>query len=475
MARKRRRLSWQFKLPTLLVIFATAPLAVMAFWMFDLLEETFESATIDSLEALARAKAEAIEQFTEDRTAEVERIAQLVAPRVTRVEETGAELERRTPEEQERRELPELQDAEALPTPEEAERVEDSGEAAEEVEAIEPADPPPPVGANGPAAAHEDALRELRQQLGLILWDQQKFEELLVIAADGRVLASTFSEHEGKTAEELAYFQNGRGATFVQPVFMSPITERLTMVISTPIRDEDAQVVGVLAARLNLSRFFRLINDTAGLGETGETVVGKLIDEEILFMAPTRHDPTAALERKVPFGSLEGLPLQNAARGERGGGRVVDYRAECTYAAWEHVPSLEWALAVKIDCAEAVAPVHEARMRMLLLAIGIIALALISAFIAAGTLVRPLRELKNAADRISKGDFNVQLRIRAGDEIGDLADSFERMVAAIKFFREHSRSEEEEAQAEAEAIAAAEARASAEEDPSKDGEGQPSD
>jgi HAMP domain-containing protein len=56
----------------------------------------------------------------------------------------------------------------------------------------------------------------------------------------------------------------------------------------------------------------------------------------------------------------------------------------------------------------------------------------------ARTLVQPLKDLKDAADRLSRGDFAVSLDIRSKDEIGELADSFERMVAAVKFFREQS-------------------------------------
>ena len=58
--------------------------------------------------------------------------------------------------------------------------------------------------------------------------------------------------------------------------------------------------------------------------------------------------------------------------------------------------------------------------------------------------MQPLCELREAADRISRGDFDVQLDIRSRDVVGELADSFDRMVAAIKFFREHSRVEEDE-------------------------------
>jgi nitrogen fixation/metabolism regulation signal transduction histidine kinase len=61
--------------------------------------------------------------------------------------------------------------------------------------------------------------------------------------------------------------------------------------------------------------------------------------------------------------------------------------------------------------------------------------------LAAEALVRPLRHLKYAAERISRGDLGVELSIRSRDEIGELATSFERMIAAIKFFREQSHSQ----------------------------------
>jgi nitrogen fixation/metabolism regulation signal transduction histidine kinase len=116
---------------------------------------------------------------------------------------------------------------------------------------------------------------------------------------------------------------------------------------------------------------------------------------------------------------------------------------------------------VKQDCAEVTAPISEMQVSMLLLAALLVALAILASLLTASSLVRPLRQLKTATDRISKGDLDVEIDIRSRDEIGDLADSFERMVAAIKFFRHHSRREEEELAAEEAAEAAAEAEAEA--------------
>jgi HAMP domain-containing protein len=254
---------------------------------------------------------------------------------------------------------------------------------------------------------------------------------------------STFQLHEGKTAENLEYFKNGIGATYVQPVFRSPITGRLTMVISTPIRNDNAQVVAVLAARLNLSRFFNLINETVGLGTSGETVVGKLIGNEIVLMAPTRHAPNAALDERVTIGGEFGMAMQKAAAGQRGNDRTVDYRDQCVYAAWERIPSLNWALAVKLDCSEALEPAQMAFDTLMRLLFWVSLLALVAALFVAHALVAPLNALRNAADSISRGNFDVSLPIPPGDEMGDLAESFERMIAAIKFFREQVRPEDE--------------------------------
>ena len=77
------------------------------------------------------------------------------------------------------------------------------------------------------------ARSEVQRTLGLVLGEQATFEELLIIAPDGRVVVSTFSEHEGKTAADVEYFKRGRAATFVQPVFQSPITGEF-FIISVP-------------------------------------------------------------------------------------------------------------------------------------------------------------------------------------------------------------------------------------------------
>jgi two-component system, NtrC family, sensor kinase len=387
---QKKRLSLKIRLLILMLALAIVPISGYSAWVFMGADDYLQLVTLDRLGGLSKAKADAIDQFVKDRVEEIKRISA----------------------------FPTIVSGLTLLVPRESEAPEGEGEVQTDV-----------------TQSSQEAYTSLQASLKLMLWDQKKYEELLIIDPDGNVIISTFDEHKGKSARETEYFTNGLKTTYIQDGFISPITGQLTMVVATPILAEDQSVRGVLAARLNLNTFFRLIQDETGLGQTGETVVVKKIISSIVFMAPSRHDVEAALTRKIELGAEYGISLQNAARGQSGSGLLVDYRGIPCFTSWQHIPSLDWGLVVKIEQTEALKPLFEIRMRMVWAAGIVIIFALICAMFVSNMLILPIRELTVAADSISKGDLNVKIMIRPGDEIGDLAESFERMVTAIKFFK----------------------------------------
>jgi signal transduction histidine kinase len=64
-------------------------------------------------------------------------------------------------------------------------------------------------------------------------------------------------------------------------------------------------------------------------------------------------------------------------------------------------------------------------------AIGVIAVALLLAFLLSRTLTRPIRELTAATHAISAGQLKQEVPVRSRDELGELAASFNRMNAAM--------------------------------------------
>jgi methyl-accepting chemotaxis protein len=71
--------------------------------------------------------------------------------------------------------------------------------------------------------------------------------------------------------------------------------------------------------------------------------------------------------------------------------------------------------------------------------IGISLVGLILGIFASYKLARailvPVEHLKGVAENVSLGNLDIEVHRYSDDEIGDLADSFSRMVTAVKFFR----------------------------------------
>jgi hypothetical protein len=179
------------------------------------------------------------------------------------------------------------------------------------------------------------------------------FEELMVIDPEGRVVASTHEGHEGHSAANLGYFQQGLGATYLEPVFASPITGRLTMVVSTPVRDPSTRrrrrAGGAAQPRAASSAWSTTTPASAPAARRWWS--RRSTRRRLSFMAPTRHDPGGGV---APAGGWRRARRRGGARRRRpaatsGTGEHVDYRGVEVLAAWEPIPSLEWGLVVKID------------------------------------------------------------------------------------------------------------------------------
>lgn len=64
-----------------------------------------------------------------------------------------------------------------------------------------------------------------------------------------------------------------------------------------------------------------------------------------------------------------------------------------------------------------------------------VAFACIVGFLFARSITRPIEQLRVVADRVSQGDVeDIEINVKSGDEIADLAESFRRMVASIRYF-----------------------------------------
>jgi C4-dicarboxylate-specific signal transduction histidine kinase len=201
--------------------------------------------------------------------------------------------------------------------------------------------------------------------------------------------------------------------------------------IAAPVLSKDA-VRGVVAFQINNEQAYELMQDYTGLGKTGETLIGSKVGNEAVFVNPLRHDPQAAFKRKVPIGSEEALPIQEAVQGREGSGVSIDYRGEEILAVWRYLPSPRWGMVVKIDIKEAFSPVTKIRNWSLLIGITTVLAVVLLALFVSKSISGPITKLHEGTEVIGGGNLDYRVGTDAKDEIGQLSRAFDRMTESLK-------------------------------------------
>lgn len=206
----------------------------------------------------------------------------------------------------------------------------------------------------------------------------------------------------------------------------------------------DKQIVGVLALQFYSEHVFEVLSNNIGLGETGETVVARLEDENTaLIMAPLSTDPDAALKRKIPLNMPYSIALKNALSGKSGEAIMKDFHDNEVVAVWRYLPRMNWGIVVKKDVDEAFANVIQIK-RYSLIILGVTLLGVIfGAFLFNRRVVVPLKQLNRGALEIAAGNLHQRVSIAGWNEMRQLGHTFNIMVERLNASNQERRNAEQ--------------------------------
>jgi two-component system NtrC family sensor kinase len=186
---------------------------------------------------------------------------------------------------------------------------------------------------------------------------------------------------------------------------------------------------GVTVAEVNL----KLIWDVILAIRVGEHGLAYITDARGRLVA---HPDIGLVLRDTDMAALPQVAAAiSAAHQANGGGtmaKAVDLNGQPELSAHAPIPAVGWLVFVEQPVDEALAPIHVALERGLLL----LAVALIVAIGAGAWLGRrmavPIRQLAAGAKLLGEGDLAHRIAIRSGDEIETLADRFNVMASHIQ-------------------------------------------
>lgn len=282
-----------------------------------------------------------------------------------------------------------------------------------------------------------DAKKMLDAQLQQML-SVSDLSDIMLVNPQGRVVYANrpghFSKDMSNSADaEQKAFAEGKSRIYFSDVYLDKIEDnRFEMLLTAPATDFNGDFIGVIAFEIDMTPVYKLIQDTTGLGNTGEVLIGRKADNQVVYLNPLRHDPNATLKRKIDIGNEIGRPMQEAVQGRTGSGLSTDYRGKKVIAAWRHIPSLDWGLVAKIDTREAFADVTNLRNLAAVILVIVIVLSSITAFSIAHSISEPIKQLSEGAAIIGSGNLDYKIGTNLKDEIGQLSRTFDKMTLDLK-------------------------------------------
>jgi methyl-accepting chemotaxis protein len=293
------------------------------------------------------------------------------------------------------------------------------------------------------ALAGENDFKKSNEKLGELVFLTGPWDELEIFNNEGIVVAAVDEEEIGSSREGHSDEENQafnavmKGEIYISDVVISEDTGRPTVIFAAPVRDPNQAGKPVIGAVIGnfawpaIEEILQEINAEAHLYNNEGFIIA---DSEAYYEGQI-------LTEKVP---LTNIAFQHAIEGSART-IILDSSSKDPGAYHEevlisHAPQQGhltynghgWVLLVETPTEIAFAPVKKITQRLLIAGLGLLIITLLVAFFIARSITNPINKLKDSALKISRGNFGERIDVKTGDEIGELAETFDNMRYSLK-------------------------------------------
>lgn len=270
----------------------------------------------------------------------------------------------------------------------------------------------------------------------------QNFFELFILNEKGIAHMSTDKKQEGKIKSNEIYFKRGLTESYIQPFYYDLSLNLPSMTVSTPIKDENGIVKGVLVGRVNLKVISSILTERSGMGDTGETY---LVNKFNYMLTESRFKDDMALK-----GAIYNSGVEDCLDGKESSLKYIGYRniEVIDYHIW--IPEREICLLAAIDTEEALQPVNDLMKATVFVSLLITIFASIFAFLFSKTITSPLGEIVKGTEEFAKENLNYKIKVKSKDELGELSTAFNKMSDELKTSNNKIKNHEKELESEVE-------------------------
>jgi methyl-accepting chemotaxis protein len=208
------------------------------------------------------------------------------------------------------------------------------------------------------------------------------------------------------------------GKTNISSPLFSESDKKLILIITTPIKNDDGQTIGVLGSVIDAGSFNDLVKNIQ-VGKNGYAYIldknGKKIaykDIEVVSKGEIDIQKYSDNPSYKDFINIE----NDMIKGNSGFGEY--YYGQINFAAYSPIPGTDWSLSLVLPKSEGLSDVFRMRERMILYAVVFALIGICSGYFISMTIKKPLDKIKNFANELSKCNLTYKIVENRRDEFG---------------------------------------------------------
>lgn len=268
-----------------------------------------------------------------------------------------------------------------------------------------------------------DARSALYARFQTFVAGTPQFVEIFLLRPDGQVLLSSDDTRTGGSYRGADFLECGLQAFCMSTPDVSELGH-MSIFAARPVIDQSAEVIGVLAGRINIGQLSLIVSETP-LGDMSEA-----------YLVAANH---ATIGRRQfsdgNYAYSEGVDLALGSRQTSlRTGTYRNYSAVSVLGVYTWVPELQMALLSEMNQSEVFRGARNTILINAGVALVAVILAAVVAYYFARNISADITELADTATRIAGGERDLTARVLRNDEIGMLAQAFNSMTEQLREF-----------------------------------------
>jgi GAF domain-containing protein/HAMP domain-containing protein len=249
-----------------------------------------------------------------------------------------------------------------------------------------------------------------------------EFQELFLLDATGKVVATTDSSNSERDETGAPYFTQGLQESYYGPPVLFERLGGPYMVVAEPLRFITGDPIGVLVGLVKPGPLGELTAATPGVLDHSET-----------YLVGEGGTLVTALGARVPPGALiASSGVESAITHQTGRGTYNNYAGTPVLGAYRWLPGLQMGLIAELPVTEAYSSLLVAVGGILIVAVIAVALTALLSGQMAQRIARPIIQITEAARQMVAGDLYQTVETGRDDEIGVLGQAFNHMAEQLR-------------------------------------------